>query len=135
VSDKLTIYCDGGSRGNPGPAAIGIVVRNGHHKLVASISKKIGAATNNVAEYNAVIAALNWVLEHEKGADLEFYLDSELVVRQLKGEYKIKDSKLKELFYIVREKILQLDKEPSFIHIPRSKNSEADMLVNKALDE
>lgn len=131
---KLFIYCDGGARGNPGPAAIGVVIRDEHNKLVETIAKKIGSATNNVAEYSAVIAALDWVLDFAEDMELEFYLDSELVVRQLNGEYKVKDLKLKELFLTVREKTTSLGREPIFSHISRKKNSEADKLVNQALD-
>src|SRR3989339_130325 len=109
---KLFIYCDGGARGNPGPAAIGVVIRDEHGKLVETIAKKIGSATNNVAEYSAVIAALDWVLDFAEDMELEFYLDSELVVRQLNGEYKVKDLKLKELFLTVREKTTSLGREP-----------------------
>jgi len=134
VSEKFFIYCDGGARGNPGPAAIGVVVRNADHKLVAQTSHKIGNTTNNVAEYTAVLAGLKWALENAESADLEFFLDSELVIRQLKGEYKIKAPKLKDLFHQVREKIISLGIEPTFYHILRSKNSEADKLVNQALD-
>ena len=135
VSNKLMIYCDGGARGNPGPAAIGVVVRDARHKFLASISKKIGDSTNNVAEYSSVIVALDWIQDNAKDANVEFFLDSELVVRQLKGEYKVKDSKLKELFLDIEERILQIGKEPLFSYIPRSKNSKADALVNQALDK
>jgi ribonuclease HI len=134
VDEKISLYCDGGARGNPGPAAVGVVVRGQGHKLITRISRKIGRTTNNVAEYSAVLAGLEWVLENTKNADVEFCLDSELVVRQLKGVYKIKDVKLKELFSQVREKIMALGREPAFHHILRSKNSEADKLVNQALD-
>lgn len=133
--DKITVNCDGGSRGNPGPAAIGVVIKDTGGKAIHKISQKIGIATNNVAEYSAVLAALEWIGKNHSLADLEFNLDSELIVKQLKGEYKIKDLKLKKLYYALREKILIMGREPRFNHISREKNHEADLLVNQALDK
>lgn len=130
---KLTINTDGGARGNPGPAAIGVVIRDAKNKIVFQAGKYIGETTNNQAEYQAVVFALEKA--HELGAtELEFNLDSELVVKQLNGEYKVKDKNLAEQFL----KIWNLQnkfKKVVYRHVYREKNKEADELVNKALDE
>lgn len=130
---KLTINTDGGARGNPGPAAIGVVIRDVKNKIVFQAGKCIGETTNNQAEYQAVVFALEKA--HELGAtELEFNLDSELVVKQLNGEYKVKDKNLAEQFL----KIWNLQskfKKVVYRHVYREKNKEADELVNKALDE
>ncbi|MDP3901571.1 MAG: ribonuclease HI family protein [bacterium] len=129
---RLVIYTDGGARGNPGPAAIGVVV--GSKKY----GEYIGEATNNVAEYKAVIFALKKakaLIGKKKAADveLEVNMDSELVVRQLNGDYKILDENLQPLFVEVWN--LRLDFGGIiFRHVPREKNKEADGLVNEALD-
>lgn len=127
---KATIHSDGGSRGNPGPAAIGVVVELPHKKI--EIGERIGVATNNVAEYRAIIRGLEEV-QKNKVTEVECYLDSELVVRQIKGEYRIKDSKMVEL----ASQVFALRDTFDFIvfySIPREKNKAADKLVNKALD-
>jgi len=127
---KAIIHSDGGSRGNPGEAAIGVVVELSDKKF--EIGERIGITTNNVAEYRAIIKGLEVALK--KGAkSADCFLDSELVVKQLKGEYRIKDEKMKELagqVFVIRE---QFD-NVSFFNIPREKNKAADALVNKALD-
>ena len=141
--EKLIIYSDGGARGNPGPAGIGIVIeiRNPNDEIrKQTISKFIGTATNNQAEYQAVIEALKWVLNHfaltsEVRVGVEFFLDSQLVVEQLNGNYKLKNEGLKPLFWEIRELIMKLGGRVSFKYIPREKNKEADKLVNKVLDE
>ena len=130
--DKVDIFTDGGARGNPGPAAVGVVVLIGGQKLV--IGKSIGKATNNIAEYSAVIEALRLVKENSIVSNINFFLDSELVVKQLNGEYKVKDEKLKKLYFEIREFVFSYPKTVTFSHIPREKNKEADALVNKALD-
>ena len=131
---NLEIYSDGGSRGNPGPAAIGVVIK--FDQKVEEISECIGVATNNVAEYTAVIHALNWVKENinDTSISIDFFLDSQLVVEQLKGNYKMKNEGLKPLFWTIRGLIMDLGGIVSFTHIPREENCEADALVNKALD-
>lgn len=133
---KYKIFTDGGSRGNPGEAAIGVVVidmENG--KKLAEIAKCIGKATNNMAEYSAVLEALHWVKEQgQKTTELDFYLDSELVVKQLKGEYKVKDPNLKVIYFKVKQLIFELGNISSFTAVKREKNREADALVNQALD-
>ena len=127
---KVIINADGAARGNPGPAAIGATLKDGAGKRLASISKRIGRATNNQAEYRAVIAALEQALK--LGAvELEVYLDSELVVRQLNGRYRVKNAALKPLY--LRAKELQGRFRSSVVHhIPRLKNAEADNLANAA---
>jgi len=132
--DKVLIYCDGGARGNPGPAAIGIVVKSSGGKIIQEISRKIGRAINNVAEYKAVLAALDWVWENELADSVEFYLDSELVTRQLNGQYKVRDADLKPLYYRIREAVFSSGRAITFKHIRREENHQADTLVNKELD-
>lgn len=135
---KLTIYCDGGSRGNPGQAAVGgLVSSNG--KLMGTISQTIGVATNNEAEYSAVIASLDWIINNRvvpksKKPEIEFFIDSKLVANQLAGEYKIKQNHLKKLALKVYNLLNKLKATANFNYIPREKNQKADALVNRALD-
>lgn len=129
---KLTIYTDGGARGNPGPAGIGAVLYDEQKNIVAEISEYIGETTNNQAEYKAVVAAITKA--KELGAEeLDFYLDSELVVRQLNREYKVKSNGLAPLFVQVYNAILSF-KKVTFSHVRREMNKEADRLVNLAID-
>jgi len=136
---KLIINTDGGSRGNPGPAGIGAVIRfeDFESEKLKEISKYIGDATNNQAEYTAVLEALNYIVENHKTdePEMEFRLDSQLVVEQLKGNYKLKNEGLKPLFWQIRDLIMELGGKASFTHIPREENSQADKLVNEALDK
>lgn len=131
--DKLKIFTDGGARGNPGEAAIGIVFFS-DSKKIHSHKECIGKATNNVAEYKAVITALKVAKEKFSPQSIEINLDSELVTRQLNGEYKVKDTNLKELFYEARELVLGVGGRVVFRHVRREQNQEADKLVNLALD-
>ncbi|MFA5247746.1 MAG: ribonuclease HI family protein [Patescibacteria group bacterium] len=135
MSDKkfLTIFTDGGARGNPGPAGIGAVLKNEKGETVAEVSEYIGKATNNQAEYKAVIAALEKA-KNLGAEDLDFVLDSELVVKQMKREYKVKDKDLAVLFMKVYNACQGFEKV-SFRHVRRELNKEADALVNKAIDE
>lgn len=127
---KARIYTDGGARGNPGPAAIGVVID--FNKKIKKYSEKIGTATNNEAEYRAVIFALKKARAIGiKEADL--YLDSELVVNQLNRKFKVKEKRIQSLFVEVWNLTINF-KRVIFFHIPRSENREADNLVNKALD-
>ncbi len=135
---KITIYTDGGARGNPGPAAIGVVIiQNG--QTIKKYSEFIDEATNNQAEYQAVVFALKKVKllfgkKKAKETEIEFYSDSELIIKQLNHQYKIKEEELQPLF--IKTWNLMLDfKQVIFKHIPREKNKEADRLVNQALDE
>ncbi len=125
------IHSDGGARGNPGPAAIGVVLTC-EGTVVATISKYIGETTNNQAEYQAIIAGLEKVLEYQAEI-VECFLDSELVVKQLRHEYKVKNKELATLFVKAHNLSLQF-KKISFKHIPREENKAADKLVNNALD-
>ncbi|OHB21818.1 MAG: hypothetical protein A2939_01845 [Parcubacteria group bacterium RIFCSPLOWO2_01_FULL_48_18] len=130
----MVIYCDGGSRGNPGPAAAGVYIPD----LRKNYSKYLGERTNNEAEYEAAIFALKklkQLLGGEKAsrAKLECKLDSELVVKQLNGEFKIMEEKLKPLFIDVWN-LKQDFKKVSFTNVPREENTIADELVNRELD-
>lgn len=134
---NLKVYTDGGARGNPGPAAVGIVIEG--LGSVKKYGEYIGEKTNNEAEYRAVITALK-KLKQLIGSDksdqakINFFVDSELLVKQLNGEYKVKEKSLQNLFVEIWN--LKLDfKEVTFTHILREKNKEADKLVNEALDQ
>lgn len=128
----VKLFTDGGARGNPGPAAIGGVLYDGDNKL-AEFSEYIGETTNNQAEYQALLKGLNLALENNV-TELDCYLDSELVVRQLKKEYKVKDKDLAKIFVKVWNLSLKF-KSISFKHVKRELNKEADKLVNVALDK
>lgn len=129
---KLIINTDGGSRGNPGPAAVGVVFSDGKGQTLAKYKEYIGVATNNIAEYQALILALKKAKDFEV-EEIECRLDSELVVRQLHGAYKVKDEKMKGLYAQVQELIFF--KPVKFVHVRRELNKEADALVNEALDQ
>jgi ribonuclease HI len=128
---RLTVYTDGASSGNPGPASIGAVIRDGQGRVVSRISRRIGYATNNQAEYRAIIAALEEALR--LGAEeVDIKSDSELVVKQLKGRYRVKKATLRPLYQEVVRLIGSL-KAFTITHIPREQNREADRLAGKAL--
>jgi len=133
---KLDIFTDGGARGNPGPAAIGVFIKK-DKTVIVKFGKRIGRATNNEAEYQALIFALKYIQENFLSEDLflNFYLDSQLVVNQLNGKYKIKEKRLAELANFIRSLENKFSKKIFYKYIPREKNKEADFLVNKALDE
>lgn len=131
--EKLTIYTDGGARGNPGPAGIGAVILDERGRVVEEISEYIGQATNNQAEYKALIAGLNKARDLG-GEEIEVFLDSELVVKQLNREYRVKDKDLAPLFVQAYNISLGF-KKIIFKHVPREKNKLADKLVNIALDK
>lgn len=129
---KLTIYTDGGARGNPGPAGAGAIIYNEARQVVAEISEFLGVATNNQAEYQALILAFKKACA--LGAtEIDFYLDSELVVKQLKREYKVKNKDLAPLFLMIHNLSLNF-KHLTYTHIPRERNQEADRLANEAMD-
>lgn len=133
---SIDIYTDGGARGNPGPAALGVFIKSGEDVL-ARIGKKIGENTNNVAEYSAVLEAYNFLLRHKdltRNKTVNFFMDSELICQQLKGVYKIKNSNLKKIFEEIKLKEKEIQAPFSYSHIKRDKNKEADRLVNMALD-
>lgn len=132
---KLTIFTDGGARGNPGPAGVGFVVINEFDETIYEKGFFIGEATNNVAEYQAVLVSLRWVKEFKSDvSEINYFIDSELVVKQLKGEYRVKDEKLVKLLNLVKTRLSSLKAKVTFTHIPRSKNKRADKLYNLALD-
>lgn len=146
--NKLVIHTDGGARGNPGPAAIGVVVADETGKVVHAISEVIGKCTNNFAEYMAVVEALKWVKNNltmkpalpagrqfNNETIIHFFLDSALVVHQLNGLFKVKEAHLRE--FIVKIRILEQEIGYPILYalIPREKNQDADRLVNKALDQ
>ncbi|MDZ4209967.1 MAG: ribonuclease HI family protein [Candidatus Curtissbacteria bacterium] len=129
----INVYCDGGSRGNPGPAAYGFVVKVGC-KTIKSKGGTLGIATNNFAEYTAVIKALMWLSDNYEREDLNFFLDSQLAASQLSGIYKVKNARIREL--VLKIKSLETSfGQIKYTHIPREKNLEADAMVNIALDE
>jgi ribonuclease HI len=132
---SLIIYTDGGARGNPGPAGIGVVFRDERGKIVAEFKGYIGEATNNCAEYKALILALTEASTlNPQPSILEIRMDSELIVRQMQGRYKIKEPTLKLLAAEVL-KLRNQFKNVTFHHVPREQNKEADKLVNEAIDE
>ena len=131
--EKIIIHSDGGARGNPGPAGIGAVLNNEKGDVLAEISKYLGETTNNQAEYKALIAGLEKAKEL-KAEELECYLDSELVVKQLNREYKVKNAELAPLFLKVHNLSLSF-KKIRFIHIRREQNKVADLLANEAMDK
>src|ERR1700720_3613377 len=129
----LIAYSDGGARGNPGPAGYGVVIKDQTGKKIAQLSEYLGHQTNNVAEYQGLIAALEYAIEHGHKA-LKLISDSELLVRQIKGIYKVKNSVLKDLHARAKELISQLDWF-SIDHALREHNREADELANQAMDK
>jgi ribonuclease HI len=129
---KLTVNVDGGARGNPGPAAVGVVLRDGGGTVVASLGEAIGRATNNVAEYRALLRGIELAREHG-ATELELIGDSELVVRQVEGRYKVKDATMRRLHGEVKEALAGFEGW-SIHHVRRSQNADADRLVNEALD-
>jgi ribonuclease HI len=141
---QIEIFSDGGSRGNPGHAGVGVLIREKDNQINSKsdnrveISKYIGIATNNQAEYRAVIEGLRWLTTNKQqlttDTQIDFYLDSQLVVEQLKGNYRLKNEGLKPLFTEVQELISKINGNISFTHILRDKNTIADKLVNKAID-
>ncbi len=131
----IRIFCDGGSRGNPGPAAVGAVVLDpatDPPSVLESVSEHIGLATSNVAEYQALIRALE-VAEGHEATRVEVRADSQLLIRQLEGRYRVKNEGLRPLFRRVQE-LLARYPEVDLQHVPREENTEADALANAALD-
>ena len=129
---EAVIYADGGSRGNPGPAAAGVVFTDESGRVLKEYSHYLGEATNNQAEYRAVIAALDKIKDCE-AEELNFFLDSELVVKQLNGEYRVKNQELAPLFVKIYNTTMKY-KKVTFRHVRRELNKEADKLVNEAID-
>lgn len=130
---QLSIYTDGASRGNPGEAGAGVIIYNERGELVKKVKKYLGTTTNNVAEYRALILALQEALALQ-GEVIHLFSDSELIVRQINGIYKVKDSKMKVLATEARE-LLSRFMHYTISAIERGKNKEADTLANMAIDE
>lgn len=128
---SATLYTDGGARGNPGPAGIGFVLTIPDHEPI-QVGNYIGRATNNQAEYRALIAGLERASK-ENVTELHCFLDSELLVQQMRGKYRVKNAGLAPL-YTHAKKIAASFTHITFSHIPREKNKKADQLVNEALD-
>lgn len=128
----LNIFTDGGARGNPGPAAIGIVIKDSDRNTLRAHAEYIGTATNNVAEYRALIKALELAREYHP-QEVHCFLDSELVVKQMKQIYRVKDSALQKLFIQAWNMAMQFPKV-SYTHVRRELNAEADAELNKILD-
>lgn len=142
IGDKLFINTDGGSRGNPGPAAIGLAFFDSKGSVIYSYKETIGVATNNEAEYLAIIKALeillksNWFksCNHESNKSIVCRLDSKLVVEQINGNYKIKQEHIKAFIGKITSLLKEIKIEITFVHIRREENKIADKLVNEALD-
>lgn len=136
--EKIVVFTDGGARGNPGPAAIGVVIQDAAGRTIKSYGEAIGEATNNEAEYQAVLFALKKLKallgkKKTKGMSVEVKMDSEFVARQLNGEYKIVEEHLWPFFMKIWNLKMDFGKI-RFAHVPREKNREADRMVNEALD-
>lgn len=136
-NEGIVVHTDGGSRGNPGPAACAFVVEDNELKIYKG-SKYLGIQTNNYAEYQGVILALNWLTSQSTIKNprqtVFFYLDSELVVKQINGFYKVKDTNLKKLFVEIVTMLKKFDNNILFKNIRRENNKVADFLVNEELD-
>lgn len=128
----VTIYTDGGARGNPGPAGAGV-----YSPELGEFKKYLGEATNNQAEYTAVLIAMEEAVkyknEHPELTEINFFLDSELIVKQMKREYKVKNVELQKFFVKIYNLTTEF-KKVTFTHVPREQNKEADRLVNEAID-
>jgi ribonuclease HI len=129
----MTAYIDGGSRGNPGPAGFGVQIVGPDGAVVAELHGALENTTNNVAEYNGLLAALTWAVDHGQKA-LHIRSDSELLVRQLRGEYRVKHPGLQPLYQDARALISRIGRV-SFEHVRREFNKDADRLANLAMDE
>jgi ribonuclease HI len=132
---KLIIYTDGGARGNPGSAGLGVVIRD-REKTVAEVKKFVGERTNNAAEYEALVLALTEAKRRGLAKrEIEIRMDSELIVKQMNNEYQIKEETLWPYYMKVHNLLVAHFPHVRFVHIPREENKEADRLVNEAIDE
>jgi ribonuclease HI len=129
----IVAYIDGGARGNPGPAGYGVRLERPDGTLVEELHGGLGIATNNVAEYNGLLAALRWAVDHDE-REVTVRADSELLVKQMRGEYKVKHPGLQPLYARARLLVSELDKV-TFEHVRREKNKDADRLSNLGMDE
>jgi ribonuclease HI len=128
----VTAYIDGGSRGNPGPAGYGVRIEGSDGTLLAELNEALGVATNNVAEYRGLLAALSWAVE-QGAAPLHVRSDSELLVKQMRGEYRVKHPGLQPLYREATTLVARIGKV-TFEHVRRERNQEADRLANLAMD-
>jgi probable phosphoglycerate mutase len=128
----ITAHCDGGARGNPGPAGFGALIQDAGGHVLAELSEFLGIQTNNFAEYSGLLASLDFALSHGHRR-LRVISDSELMVKQIQGRYKVKSPGLRPLFEHARKKIAQLDGF-EIVHALRHKNKNADRLANQAMD-
>jgi ribonuclease HI len=129
----IRAYIDGGARGNPGPAGYGVRVETPDGELIDELHGALGIATNNVAEYNGLLAALRWAIDHGE-RDVHIRSDSELLVKQMRGEYKVKHPGLQSL--VARARLLMMELgSVTLEHVRREQNKEADRLSNLAMDE
>jgi ribonuclease HI len=135
----LHVYTDGGARGNPGPAAAGVYIVDEMSNPVHATGRFLGVATNNEAEYQALLLAYGWLLAHKHELDntqqIEFRMDSELVQRQLTGHYAVRHPAMKHLMQQVKQNEKALGLPVAYKHIPRTQNKQADRLVNQVLDK
>lgn len=129
----VTVYIDGGSRGNPGPAGYGVRVEDAKGELVEEFHASIGVATNNVAEYEGLLAGLRWALEHGE-RDVHIRSDSQLLIRQMRGEYRVKHPGLQPLHQSARMLARQVG-SVRYEHVRRESNTHADRLANRAMDD
>ena len=131
-SDAIIAYCDGGSRGNPGPAGFGVYIQDSTGKVLAELSQYLGKQTNNFAEYSALLAALEFAIA-QGHRSLRVVSDSELMVKQMKGQYRVNSPELRPLYEEARRRVPQLE-HFQIQHVLREKNRHADRLANLAMD-
>lgn len=129
----IVAYIDGGARGNPGPAGFGVRIEDPDGQLVDELHGPLGIATNNIAEYNGLLAALRWAATRGE-SHVQIRADSELLVKQMRGEYRVKNEGLKPLFLEACALVRRIG-HVSFAHVPRAQNKEADRLSNLGMDE
>jgi ribonuclease HI len=136
--ESINIYTDGGSRGNPGQAALGVYIENDKREMLDEIGISLGVNTNNIAEYSAIVEGMNWILRNliqmPNLKKINFFMDSLLACSQLNGIYKIKNAGLRELYFKIKQKEQEINLPIYYTHIPREQNKKADRMVNLALD-
>ena len=136
---EFTLYADGGARGNPGPAGAGAVVFDSSGKRVVEVADYLGVATNNIAEYEAVLRGLKALAEayppdYFRQASVMVKMDSKLVIEQMKGAYRVKHPNLVPRHFEIKNLIARNFGKVEFVHVPRAQNADADLLANKAMD-
>jgi ribonuclease HI len=132
VFDGVVAYCDGGSRGNPGPAGFGVYIQDADGRVLAELSEYLGARTNNFAEYSALLAALEFAITNGH-RNLRVVSDSELMVKQMKGQYRVNSPELRPLYDEAKRRVIKLE-HFQIQHVLREKNRHADRLANLAMD-